>query len=81
MLLKNVLEILKAPVILETKNLSEFIRNILLTILVACAHTLKSEGETESRSPLLQRVFLEEWMGSISSPPADPPLLGPVDWL
>lgn len=80
MLLKNVLEILKALVILETKNLSELIRNILLTIL-ACAHTLKSEGEMESRSALLQRVFLEEWMGSISSPPADPPFLGPVDWL
>ena len=39
---------LKALVILETKNLSEFIRNILLMILVACAHTLKSEGEIHS---------------------------------
>lgn len=39
---------LKALVILETKNLSEFIRNILLMILVTCAHTLKSEGEIHS---------------------------------
>ena len=52
--LKNVLEMLKVPVILETKNLSEFIRNILVMILVACAHTFKSEGEMEPRSALLQ---------------------------
>ena len=42
---------------------------------------LVMDREAWRAAPLLQRVFLEEWMGSISSPPADPPLLGPVDWL